>query len=287
MKFYQFCSMKDNAEEDLGKNKGDLIFFDKVSNIATQGGTLVETNTMPESQFTVRTGTLQVTEYGNSLPYTGKLETLAEFSIDNLTSRVARDDQAKVLDSAAGYQFKLTQLKYACLTASSAGSFQTLTADATQGTTTCAVSPDMYHIRACVDKLKTLNVPKIGNDYVCIASVNALRGIMNHADWVNAALYSGVKQIFEGEVGRIEGVRFIEETNVLSNARGSGTMGEAIMFGADVVMKAVALLPEMRRKIATDYGRSKGVAWYGILGFCNIWDYTNDSEIHSIHINSV
>jgi hypothetical protein len=160
MKFMQFCSNK----EALGKNRGALIFFDKVSNIATPGGTLVETNTVPESQVTIQTGTLQVTEFGNSIPYTGKLEALAEFDVDNMVTVALRDDQAKVLDSAAAYQFSLTQLKYACLTASSAGSFQTLTADATQGTTTCAVSPDMYHIKQCVDKLQTLNIKPVDGE---------------------------------------------------------------------------------------------------------------------------
>jgi hypothetical protein len=95
------------------------------------------------------------------------------------------------------------------------------------------------------------------------------------------------ERLFSGEVGRIEGVRFIKETNYLSNARGGSTYGEAIMFGADAVAKAVALLPEMRAKIPDDYGRSQGVAWYGILGFRKIWDYTGDGECHIIHINSV
>jgi len=59
------------------------------------------------------------------------------------------------------------------------------------------------------------------------------------------------------------------------------------VFGRDAVMEAVALPEEIRAKIPGDYGRSKGVCWYGILGFAKIWDYTGDSECHIIHVNGV
>ena len=284
MKFRQFCSIK----EALGKNKNDLIFFDKISNVASPGGTLVETATMPETQITIQTGTVLVAEYGNSVPFTGKLATLAEFDVDNIITVALRNDEAKVLDSAVADQFVLSQLKYACLTASSAGSFQTLTADAAQGTTTSGANFDMYHLKECADKLKVLNVPKYdGENYVCIGSVNAFRGVKNHTDWTDAAKYGDPERLFSGEVGRIESVRCIEETNFLSNARGGSTFGEAVMFGADAVMEAVALMEEIRAKIPGDYGRSRGICWYGIEGFTKIWDYTGDGETHIIHINSV
>ena len=284
MKFRQFCNIK----EALGKQKNDLIFFDKISNVASQGGTLIETNTMPETEITIQTGTLLVTEYGNSIPFTGKLATLAEFDIDNIVTVALRNDEAKVLDSSVAGQFVLSQLKYACLTASSAGSFQTLTADATQGTTTSGANFDMFHLKECVDKLKTLNIAKYdGENYMCIGSVNAFRGVKNHSDWTDAAKYGDPDRLFSGEIGRIEGVRCVEETNFLSNARGGSTFGEAVMFGADAVMESVALPEEIRAKIPGDYGRSRGIAWYSILGFTKIWDYTGDSECHIIHINSV
>lgn len=283
-KFRQFCQIK----EALGRNKNDLIFYDKISNVATQGGTLVETNTMPETQVTIQTGTIRVTERGNSVPFTGKLETLAEFDVDNIITVALRNDESKVLDSAVAGQFVLSQLKYTCLTASSAGAFQTLTADATQGTTTAGCTVDMYHLKECVDKLKSLNVEKYdGDNMILIGSINALRGIKNHSDFTDLKKYADPTKFFDGEIGRIEGVRCIEENNFLSNARGGSTFGEAVMFGADAVMEAVALQEEIRAKIPTDYGRSRGIAWYGILGFAKIWDLAGDGECHIIHINSV
>jgi hypothetical protein len=72
MKFRQFVQVR----EALGKNKNDTVYFDKISNINTAGGTLIETDTIPENAFTIERGTIVITEYGNSIPFTGKLDAL-------------------------------------------------------------------------------------------------------------------------------------------------------------------------------------------------------------------
>ena len=69
IKFRQFCDAGDATEEGYGKelHRGEAYHWDIVSNLATQGGTLVETSTMPESNFTITQGTLTINEYGNSV----------------------------------------------------------------------------------------------------------------------------------------------------------------------------------------------------------------------------
>jgi len=66
----------------------------------------------------------------------------------------------------------------------------------------------------------------------------------------------------------------------------SSVLGEAIFFGADPVIEAVAVAEEIRAKIPEDYGRSKGVAWYALLGFENVWDFSTDSEDHIVVVRS-
>ena len=61
----QFCDVKDATQQ--GKGKGDVYHWDVFSNVATQGTTLTETNTMPESNFTISQGTLTITEAGKLL----------------------------------------------------------------------------------------------------------------------------------------------------------------------------------------------------------------------------
>ncbi len=65
VKFRQFCDIKDAAHQ--GKKKGDTFHWDVYSDLATQGSTLVETNTMPETTFMVTQGTMTITEGGKLL----------------------------------------------------------------------------------------------------------------------------------------------------------------------------------------------------------------------------
>ena len=62
-RFRQFADIK----EAIGKNRGDTWLFDRRGNVATQGTTLAETNTMPQTNFIVGQGTGSITEWGNSV----------------------------------------------------------------------------------------------------------------------------------------------------------------------------------------------------------------------------
>jgi len=50
---------------------------------------------------------------------------------------------------------------------------------------------------------------------------------------------------------------------------------------------AVAEDPELRARIPTDYGRSRGVAWYGILQFGLVWTTANPGEARVVHLTSL
>lgn len=288
MRFRQFCRIK----TELGKNKGDTVLFDKISKLATAGGTLVETSTIPRSKFTIGQGTAIVTEYGNSVPWTGKLETLAEFDIDNPVHKTLMSDEAETTDNAAAAQFKDTVGKYVAVDATSG----TLTTNGTAGaTTTCNLN--YYHVKKLVDQLRKWNVPAFDNqgNYVCIGSVEALGGLKDDTKWRDAYLYAKPEQLFTNEAGKLYGCRFIEENHALSNVLG-GSYGEACIFGADAVQEIVVIPPEVRRDPAKDFGRDKAVAWYGLLTWKIIWCGTNTGDSvdldkgwapHIIHVTSL
>lgn len=48
-RFRQFVDVK----EAIGKNRGDTWLYDKRGNVATQGTVLSETNTIPQTNFTI------------------------------------------------------------------------------------------------------------------------------------------------------------------------------------------------------------------------------------------
>jgi N4-gp56 family major capsid protein len=283
-KFRQFVDMDSSA----GASRGNKVFFDKISNIATSGGILVETSTIPKSNYTILQGTLTMTEYGNSIPFTQKVKTLSEIQVPQTVRTVLMNDMKVVLDSAAATQFT-TNDYIATITNTATTTFGTAgTALATAG-----ASMSDKNVRDIIDQMKKLNIPKReGDDYACLGSTNSMRGLY---DFFEAkAQNTTLDPLYRGEIGRYYGCRFIEETNFLSNVKGSGAQyGEAVFFGADAVREGIAVPEEIRVGIPTDFGRDQGIAWYALLGFQQVWSYNgvlngqNDGETRIIHVTSL
>jgi N4-gp56 family major capsid protein len=277
-----------DAKEAVGKNRGDSFLFDKSQNVATQGGTLVETNTIPETHYVTNQGTGTVLEYGNSVPFTGKLKDLGQFEVSAETERKLRDDMVKVLESAAGDQFVASEYVAVCVNTASV-------AITTNGTATATATGDLTasNVRSIVDFMKKKNIPaQDGRNYVCVASVSSLAGM--HADtgaggWNDISKYTDTfaKNLFAGEVGEFYMTRFVDETGYLSNTVGSGsTRGQAVFFGADNVYEAISTPEEIRMKNSADYGRDLGLAWYALLGFKIVWNFAVDAEQHIVFVTS-
>jgi N4-gp56 family major capsid protein len=267
VKFRQFCDMRDAST--MAKGKGQTFTWDVVSDVVTAGGTLVETNTMPETNFTITQATLTVTEYGNSVPYSGKLEDLSQFEVKRPVMSALKNDATKVLDSAAYTQFNSAALRVVATTETA--TFVLFTNGTATGSNTIAYSS--LHHRALMDTMRERNIPSYqGDDYVAIARPAALRSVKNHMESLEQYTERGLAMIFNGEIGRYENCRFVQQTNQPLESGGTAwgatpVSGWIFFLGEDTVGEGVVVPEEMRAKIPTDYGRSKGVAWYALLGF--------------------
>ena len=276
--FRQFVDMESAA----GANRGNKVFFDKISNISTAGGTLIETNTIPKNNYTITQGTLTMTEYGNSIPFTQKVKTLADIQVPETIRTVLMNDMKVVLDSAAATQFK-TNDYIATITNTATTTF----GSAGLALATAGANMSDKNVRDIVDRMKTLLIPRRSDgDYACIASTNSIRGLY---DFFEAkAQLTTLGPIYAGEVGRYYGCRFMEETNFLVNSDGSnGLYGEAVFFGADAVREGVAIPEEIRVGIPTDFGRDQAIAWYALLGFQQTWDFSADGQTRIITVDSL
>src|SRR6185312_13067643 len=108
-KFRQFCDAKDFT--DKGLHKGQLFTWNVYNDVATGGTTLVETSTLPVTNFTIAQGTGTVLELGNAVPYTGMLDNLSKHPVQEIINKVLKNDAKKALDSQAWFQFQSTSLK--------------------------------------------------------------------------------------------------------------------------------------------------------------------------------
>jgi len=273
VKFRQFADVHDISQQ--GKKKGDTFTWDVFSDVQNAGGVLTETNTVPETQFTITQGTLTVTEVANSIPYSGKLDNLSKFPVEDIIKKVLKNDAVKTFDRLAWTQFNQTLIRVIPVGGTSASAITLYTNGTVTGTNSVAYSN--AHAKAITDAMKERNIPAyIADDYYSLAWPTTLRTFKNALETIHQYSDTGFNLIMNGEIGRYENTRYIEQTNI---AKGTGTDGVTttawtnglsdwiFFFGNDTVAEAIVVPEEMRGKIPTDYGRSKGIAYYYLGGF--------------------
>lgn len=292
MKFRQFVSV----EPAFGKNKGESVQIYRAGNTDVVEDTVAinELDRIPTTSVAVSPRLITVNEYGRAIPFTGKVETLAEVDVEsNVYLKALRNHMVKTIDYQVAFTFKSSDLVATPTSATALTWSATGTAGATASNNITA-----KHVKDIVDAMKTgifggntgRPIPYYdGESYVCIASVNFLRGLKDDSDYEVAAKYAHPEDLYLGEVGRFYNVRFIEtnHTTALSNGVGTNSvLGEAIFFGEDPVREIVAIPEEVRAKLPEDYGRDKGLAWYAMLGWGRVWDFSTDSEEHIVRVAS-
>ena len=264
VKFRQFADIKDAAVQ--GKGKGDTFHWNVYQNIATQGTVLTEGTAIPQSNFTIVQGTMTITEYGNSVPYSGKLDDLSEHPVREIVQKVLKNDAKKALDQAAYDQFNATPLRVIPTAGTDTAAITLYTNGTVTGTNNVALGK--AHVKNIVDTMKERNIPPYeGDDYFAIAHPTTLRTFKNDLESMKVYVQEGFQMIMNGEIGRYESTRFIEQTNIAKATYVNGKSNWAYFFGADTVAEGIAVPEEMRGMIPQDYGRSRGIAWYYLGGF--------------------
>lgn len=65
-------------------------------------------------------------------------------------------------------------------------------------------------VRRAVRILKIMNAPRIDGCYVAIVHPDCVYDLMDDPDWKNPHQYQDTSELYEGELGKIAGVRFVE-----------------------------------------------------------------------------
>lgn len=268
--------------EGFGRKKGETITLTRVGTVAEPtSATLTETSRIPEDVFSLSTISITVGEIGRAVPYTSLSDDLSEFDIENPIQRRLTDQKTLVLDTMAATAFKSTLIKYAPTGAASA----TITTNGSPAAATANLN--VFHCEELRDYLYAtlLTPPWDGNNYMGVSATKGLRGIRRDPSWEQWFIYTNPEAKQNFEVGRIENIRWVEtnHANALSNAKGSASIGEFVVFGEDAVVMAEAVTPELRAAQPADFGRAKSVAWYGVLAFGLVWDTANAGECRVIH----
>lgn len=91
-------------------------------------------------------------------------------------------------------------------------------------------------VKMAARELKRMNAPKINGCYVAIIHPDVTYDLTSDEEWIEANKYAGSTNIFEGEIGKIHGVRFVETTEAKifdkAGASGIGVYG-TLFLGAN------------------------------------------------------
>lgn len=186
--------------KNIPKNGGKTIEFRKYSPLAKALTPLTEGVTPDGQSLTVSTITTTVAQYGGYIELSDMLMLTA---IDNNlveAQEILGDQAGRTLDTITREVINGgTNVIYAGDKTSRAS--LTIT-----DVMTCQL------IKKAVRDLKVNLAKKIDGHYVAIIHPDVSYDIMNDEEWISASQYAGSTQLFEGEIGRIHGVRFVETT---------------------------------------------------------------------------
>lgn len=281
VRFRQFCE-PDLDALNKGLHRGEQYFWNVYGDVASQGRELDELQPMPETNFAIAQQSLTVTELGNSVPYTGKLQALAKHDVLKIIDKGLKNDARKAFDILAFEEFDRTQLRAAPAGGTSTTSI-TLTENASTATTN-DVAMGSGHVKAIVDVMRERDIPGYADDdYLCVSHPTTLRPFKNELETIHQYTDLGMAKIFNGESGRYEGTRFVEQNFIpkggaidstthdpytkTADAWNNAKSSWAFFFGSDTVNEAIVIPEEIRAKLPGDYGRSAGIGWYYLGGF--------------------
>lgn len=195
----------------IPKNGGKKIEFRRYGALPKALTPLTEGVTPDGRKLTVTAVEAEVHQYGDYVALSDVLDLTA---IDNnvLEATKAIGNQAGLtLDTITRNILQAgTNVQYCPKVGASGTTAVTSRADIDA---TCKLTVD--EIKKAVATLKANNVPKISGSYVAIIHPYAAYDLMSDPKWEEMHKYTSAENMYEGEIGRIAGVRFVESSEAL------------------------------------------------------------------------
>ena len=192
----------------IPKNGGKTIEFRKFAPLAKATTPLTEGVTPDGKSLAVSTITATVNQYGDYITQSDVLELT---SLDNTIL-----EATKLLGRQAGLTLDTvvrdvlqsgTNVTY-CPKVSGGNETAVTTRAGLDATSQLTVKV----IQQVVAKLRGQNAPTIGGKYVAIIHPYVAYDLMRDPEWIDAHKYANPTNLYEGEIGEIAGVRFVQTT---------------------------------------------------------------------------
>ena len=190
---------------------GKVIEFRKFDSLPKALTPLTEGVTPDGKRMEVNTVTAEVSQYGDFITQSDVLELTA---VDNTIV-----EAAKLLGRQAGQT--LDTVVRNILHSGANVTYCPKVVDGVEEEVTsrdqlgkgCQLTVDVVHQVAA--KLRAQNAPTINGKYIAIIHPYVAYDLMRDPEWVDAYKYANPKNLYEGEIGEIAGVRFVQTTEAM------------------------------------------------------------------------
>ena len=193
----------------IPKGGGKTIEFRKFAPLAKATTPLTEGVTPDGKSLTVSTITATVAQYGDYITQSDILELTA---LDNTIL-----EATKLLGRQAGMTLD-TVVRNVLQSGTNVTYCPKVAADGTETEVTSRAALDntcqltVKVVQQVVAKLRAQNAPTIGGKYVAIIHPYVAYDLMRDPEWIDAHKYAKPDNLYEGEIGEIAGVRFVQTT---------------------------------------------------------------------------
>lgn len=217
----------------IPKNGGKIIEFRQFSSLPKALTPLTEGVTPDGRKLSVSSKTAEVAQFGDYVTVSDMLELTAIDPVIIETTKLTSSQAGRTLDTVvrnvlAGGTNVLYQPK-------STGAEVTSRKNLDK---TCTLTPST--VRRAAGLLKRMNAKKIDGSYVAIIHPDVSTDIMGTEEWIDAQKHVNPEKIYNGEIGSLYGVRFVESTEAIiwnDNANDDTPEGLAVygclFLGAD------------------------------------------------------
>ena len=193
----------------IPKGSGKTIEFRKFTPLGKALTALTEGVTPAGNQLDVTAITATVAQYGDFILLSDLLELTALDPIIVETTSLLGDQAGRTDDTLVrNVLVQGTNVMYAPKIGS--GGAETAVSSRAGLDTTAVLTVDL--IKQAVAKLRAANVPTIDGSYVGIIHPYAAYDLMSDPAWIDMQKYVDNTPLFNGEIGKIGGVRFVESS---------------------------------------------------------------------------
>lgn len=192
----------------IPKGGGKTIEFRKFSSLPKATTALTEGVTPVGKRLDVTSKEATVSQYGDYIVQSDVLElTALDNTILEATKLLGKQAGATLDTITRNVMVAGTNVTY-CPKVS--GSTETAVTSRADLDTTAKLT--VKTVQKVVAKLRGQNAPTIGGKYVAIIHPYVAYDLMRDTEWIDAHKYANPTNLYEGEIGEIAGVRFVQTT---------------------------------------------------------------------------